>query len=123
VIELDSSLIIIDRAPYGYEDAFSGLYICIACLNKEIDSDVLLLGDGVYSALKNQDSEKALNFPSVEDLTYLIFPEGSLFVHEKSLKERGFMAKDLVEAAELINEQELYEILISKTKKTAFLRI
>lgn len=120
---MESSTIIIDRAPYGYEDSFSGFYVCIACLNKGVDSDVLLLGDGIYAALKGQKSEKGIKFPSVEELTYLIFPEGSLFVHESSLKERGFNEKDLVEAAELINDQELEEIIISKTHNTAFLRI
>jgi tRNA 2-thiouridine synthesizing protein C len=120
---LDSATIIIDRAPYGYEDAFSGFYVCIACLNKGVDSDVLLLGDGVYAALAGQKSEERIKFPSVEELTYLIFPEGSLFVHEKSLKERGFTEEDLVEAAELINDRELFEIMSSKTKNTAFLRI
>lgn len=120
---MESALIIIDRAPYGYEDSFSGFYVCIACLNKEVDADVLLIGDGVYAALEGQQSEIELKFPSVEELTYLIFPEGSLFVHEKSLNERGFEEKDLVEAAELINDQELYEIMAAKTKNTAFLRI
>jgi sulfur relay (sulfurtransferase) DsrF/TusC family protein len=119
---MESSVIIIDKAPYGYEDAFSGFYVCIACLNKDIDADVLLTGDGVYAALKGQQSENGLNFPSVEELTYLIFPEGSLFVHEKSLHERGFEEKNLVEAAELINDQELYEIMSSKSN-VAFLRI
>ncbi len=120
---MDSATIIIDQAPYGYEDAFSGFYVCIACLNKGVDADILLLGDGVYAALQGQQSEKGIKFPSVEELTYLIFPEGSLFVHEKSLKERGFGEEDLVEAAELINDQELCEILSSKTKNTTFLRI
>ncbi|MCK9151084.1 DsrE family protein [Methanobacterium alcaliphilum] len=120
---MESATIIIDRAPYGYEDAFSGLYVCIACLNKHVDSDVLLLGDGVYAALEGQDSENRIKFPSVEELTYLIFPEGSLFVHEKSLRERGFDEEDLVEAAEIITDKELQEIIISKSHNIAFLRI
>ncbi|MDO8869425.1 MAG: DsrE family protein [Methanobacteriaceae archaeon] len=120
---MESSFIIIDKAPYGYEDAFSGFYVSIACLNKELDSDVLLIGDGVYAALGGQQSESRLNFPCVEELTYLIFPEGSLFVHEKSLQDRGFKEKDLVEAAEIINDQELYEIMAVKSKNTTFLRI
>lgn len=88
-----------------------------------MDADVLLLGDGIYAALEGQESENKIKFPSVEELTYLIFPEGSLFIHENSLKERGFDESDLVEAAELINDQELKEIMCSKTHKTAFLKI
>lgn len=118
---MKSSLIIIDKAPYGSEDAFSGFYVVIACLNSGLDADVLLIEDGVYAAVSNQVSD-SIRYPNVEELTYLIFPEGSVFVHEKSLTERGLSDKDLVEAAEVINDRELYEIFRLK-KDTAILKI
>jgi len=52
---MDSFLIIVDKAPYGYEHTFSGFYVAIACLNKGMDADVLLVGDGIYAAIKNQE--------------------------------------------------------------------
>jgi Uncharacterized protein involved in the oxidation of intracellular sulfur len=120
---MDSVLIIIDKAPYGWEDAFSGFYVAIACLNRELDANVLLTGDGVYAALEGQKPEETIKYPSVEDLTYLIFPEGSLFVHKKSMEDRGLSDKDLVEAAQSVDDEELYEIIKSKTDGTAFLKI
>ncbi|NMC58297.1 MAG: hypothetical protein GYA51_02720 [Candidatus Methanofastidiosa archaeon] len=43
---------ITDKPPYGYEDAFGGIYVAIACLDKGVEADVVLMGDGVCAALK-----------------------------------------------------------------------
>ncbi|UTB32780.1 MAG: DsrE family protein [Methanobacterium sp. ERen5] len=112
---MSSSLIIIDKAPYGRENAMSGIYIAIASLDKGIKFDILLMGDGVYVALKNQSSDKAIHYPSVSELIYSIFPNGTLFVHLASLIERGIKYEDLIEIAELVDGKTLYNI--SKTKK------
>lgn len=110
---MDSVLIIIDKGPYGWEDAFSGFFVEIACLNRQINADVVLIEDGVYAALDGQNSDD-LKFPGVGELTYLIFPEGNIFVYNDSLKERGILEDDLVETVEVINDKELYDILKSK---------
>ncbi len=120
---MDSVLIIIDKAPYGHEDAFSGFYAAIACLNRGMNADVLLVEDGVYAALEDQEPGGSIKYPNVGELSYLIFPEGSLFVHLSSMKDRGIEEEDLVEAAQVITDTEFYDIIKSKTKKTAFIRI
>ena len=120
---MDSILIIVDKAPYGYEDTFSGFYIAIACLNRGMDADVLLVGDGVYAAIKNQQPGGSVSYPNVGELSYLVFPEGKIFVHQESMLERGVKEDNLVEAAQIINDTGLYEIIKSKTKETAFIRI
>ena len=120
---MESIIIVIDKAPYGWEDAFSGFYVAIACLNRNVDADVLLLGDGVYAALEGQNPGKGIKYPHVGELAYLIFPEGNMFVLEESLNERGILEEDLVEAAEIIDDDEFYEIIESKGSKTAFIRI
>ncbi len=111
---MQSALIIIDKAPYGYENALSGIYIAIAGLDKGIQADILLMGEGVYSALKDQSSEKTIGYPSVGELTYSIFPEGNLFIHLNSLTQRGIEYGDLVEIAELIDDKTLYNLSKSK---------
>lgn len=110
---MDSVLVIIDKAPYGYEDAFSGFFVEIACLNRQLDSDIVLIGDGVYAAIDGQNSEN-IKFPGVGELTYLIFPEGNIFVYDGSLKERGIDEDNLMETVEIIGDKRLYEILKSK---------
>ena len=112
---MSSSLVIIDKAPYGHENALSGIYIAIASLDKGIKSDVLLMGDGVYAAQKNQFSEKTIQYPSVSELIYSLFPYGTLYVHLDSLIERGIEYEDLIEIAELIDGKTLYNL--SKSKK------
>jgi len=111
---MQSALIIIDKAPYGYENALSGIYIAIAGLDKGVHTDVLLMGDGVYVALKDQSSEKTIGYPSVGELSYSIFPEGNLFIHLDSLTQRGIEYGDLVEIAELIDDKTLYNLSKSK---------
>jgi len=111
---MQSALIIIDKAPYGYENALSGIYIAIAGVDKGIPTDILLMGDGIYTALKDQSSEKTIGYPSVGDLTYSIFPDGNLFIHMDSLTRRGIAHGELVEIAELVDDKTLYNILKSK---------
>jgi tRNA 2-thiouridine synthesizing protein C len=120
---MESILIIVDKAPYGYEDTFSAFYVSIACLNRGMPSDVLLVGDGVYAAMKDQKPSGSINYPNVGELSYLIFPEGSVLVHKESMQDRGIMEDDLVEAAQIIDDDEFYELIQSKTKQTAFIRI
>jgi tRNA 2-thiouridine synthesizing protein C len=120
---MDSIIIIVDKAPYGYEDTFSAFYVSIACLNRGMASDVLLVGDGVYAAMKDQKPGGSINYPNVGELSYLIFPEGSIYVHLESMHERGLNEDDLVEAAQVIDDREFYQIVSSKTEKTAFVRI
>lgn len=110
---MDSVLIIINKAPYGYEDAFSGFFVEIACLNQQLGADVILMEDGVYAAIDGQDSDN-IKFPGVGELTYLIFPEGNIFVHDGSLKDRGILEDDLMETVEIIDDRRFYEILKSK---------
>lgn len=112
---MSSSLVIIDKAPYGHENALSGIYIAIASLDRDIEADVLLMGDGVYAALKNQSGEKMIGYPSVSELIYSLFPTGTLFAHLDSLIQRGIKYEDLVEITELIDNKTLYNL--SKSKK------
>ena len=120
---MKSILIVVDKAPYGYEDTFSAFYVSIACINKGMQADVLLLGDGVYAAIKGQKPGGTVNYPNVGELSYLIFPESKILVHSHSMEERSIKEEDLVEAAQVIDDIELGKILLSKTKDKAFIRM
>lgn len=76
--------------------------------------DVLLIEDGVYAAMKNQDSERAIRYPNVSELAYLIFPQGKIFVHVDSMMQRGVKSNDLIDIAEVVDDKYLYKI--SKAK-------
>ena len=120
---MESILIVVDKAPYGYEDTFSAFYVSIACLNRGMQADVLLIGDGVYAAIKGQKPGGTVDYPNVGELSYLIFPESKIFVHSSSLERRSIEEGELVEAAEIIDDIQLSQILLSKTKNRAFMRL
>lgn len=120
---MKSVFIIVDKAPYGYEDTFSAFYVAIACLNKGMHADVLLLGDGIYSAIKEQKPGGSVNYPNVGELSYLIFPEGSVYIHKGSMDDRGVTENDLVEAVDVVNDSRLREIIKSRTNNAVFIRI
>lgn len=113
---MKSVLVIIDKAPYGRENALGGLYIAIACLDRGFNVDVLLMDDGVYAALNCQNSEESINYPSIGELMYSVFPEGKIFVHADSLIQRGLDDYDLIEITELIENKSLYDVMQSKSK-------
>lgn len=111
---MPSAIVIIDKAPYGCENALSGIYVALAAMEKNIDTDVLLIGEGVYAALKNQRAERSIHYPSVGELIYSLFPNANLYVYAKSLIEKSIEYEDLIETAELIEDKSLLEILESK---------
>ena len=113
---MNSILISVNKAPYGRENALGGLYIAIACLNKGINADILLIEDGVYASLDNQNSESAINYPNIGELMYSVFPQGKIFVHVDSLIQRGLDSPDLIDIVEIVDDKSLYDIVKSKSK-------
>jgi sulfur relay (sulfurtransferase) DsrF/TusC family protein len=107
-----SIVIIISKAPYGHETVHGGLYTAIACLNEAARVIVVLINDGVYSALKGQHPERALGYPSIEDLLYALFPDGKVVVDASSLRERGIRREELVETVEVISEDRLLNMIL-----------
>jgi tRNA 2-thiouridine synthesizing protein C len=113
---MNSVLVLINKAPYGRENALGALYVVIACLDKEFSADILLLDDGVYAALDNQNSESTINHPNIAELMYSIFPQGKIFVHIDSLIQRDLDYPDLIDIVEIVDDNSLYGIVKSKSK-------
>ncbi len=113
---MKSVMIVIDKAPYGRENALGGLYVAIACLDRDFSADVLLLDDGVYAALACQNSEESIHYPNIGELMYSVFPQGKIFVHVDSLIQRGLDYNDLIEITEIIEDKSLYDVMQSKSK-------
>jgi len=113
---MKSVLIVIDKAPYGRENALGGLYIAIACLDRDFSADVFLFDDGVYAALDCQKSEESINYPNIGELMYSVFPQGKIYVHVDSLIQRGLDDYDLIQIADIIDDKTLYDVIKSKNK-------
>jgi len=105
-----SVVIIITKVPYGHESVYGGLYTAIACSDRNLLAIVILLDDGVYSAMKGQASEN-LSYPCIEDLFYTLAPNVKVYVHEQSMVERGIERDRLIEIVEVIEDKRLLALL------------
>ncbi|MBS7287354.1 MAG: DsrE family protein [Candidatus Freyarchaeota archaeon] len=111
VVRFEKIILIITKPPYGLEDCFSGLYVAVACLNSSLRCNVIFIGDGVYAALAQQNTEK-LSVPSVEDLIYALLPDAKLYIHKKSLLERGIPESKIIKGIRLVEDEEVAELLL-----------
>lgn len=102
---MKSILYLLDRAPYGSENAFGLLNA--AAVSIKMDTTVGLYADGVYLALAEQDS-KALGVPNLSDIIYA-YPELRILAHEPSIMERGLLSQSLIERVELVDEDKFLE--------------
>ena len=109
---VESVVILITSAPYGRENTYGGLYTAIASLDLGLRTVVVLMGDGVYSALKGQSAEKSLGYPTIGDLFHQLHPEAKIYAESSSLRERGLEQTDLIEIVEPIPDRELPDIFL-----------
>lgn len=103
-----SAFYLLDCAPYGSEKAF-GLLNAAAVSIGRMDVTVGLYGDGVYLALKGQDS-RLLAVPNLADILYA-YGEMRVVAHEPSLLERGLFFEGLIETVELADEEAFLEAM------------
>ncbi|MGB3944466.1 MAG: DsrE family protein [Methanothrix sp.] len=103
-----SAFYLLDSAPYGSEKAF-GLLNAAAVSIGEMEVTVGLYGDGVYLALKDQDS-RLLSMPNLADILYA-YGEMRVNAHEPSVLDRGLFFEGLIETAELADEEAFLEAM------------
>jgi len=109
---MDSIAFVITSAPYGREEAFRGIYLSFATVSKHVITFLLLLGDGVYSALKDQRG-KIIEYPDVSQLVQNILAmEGRAYASRSSCEVRGIKKDELIEGVELASDIRLAWILV-----------
>ncbi|MEM2915261.1 MAG: DsrE family protein, partial [Candidatus Bathyarchaeia archaeon] len=91
-----STVIIITKPPYGHENAYGALYTAIAGQETTLPSTIVLVGDGVYCALKNQTSEDTIRYPSIEKLFHTLSAGTEILVEETSLVERKIPKESII---------------------------
>lgn len=106
---LNSILTIVEKAPYGREDAFAGLRFALSQIaSGGMDkSDTILLEDGVYNAMKGQKSDEIgmpSNFDATEDL---IDMEGKVFCVKEDLDKREISKENILEGVEIISREKI----------------
>ena len=109
---MDSIVIIITMAPYGREDSFNGLYLPIVTIAEEVKTEVLLIEDGVFCALKAERA-KDMKYPSVSELvSSTLILEGKVYADTLSCEVRGIKGDELLEGVELVSDEKIAQILI-----------
>ena len=113
-----SMCVVITRAPYGREDAFSGLRLALSGVTHGSQFTVVLRGDGVWSALRGQRAE-AIAMPSNETVVSDILEMGgAVLAEEGALAARGLSPEDLVEGVQVAPAGRLDGIVLSHDAST-----
>ena len=103
-------LIFLTEGTYGlFDGPFNAIQIGNAVLAMEKNATIVLLDEGVYFGVKNQDpSEIELpnNTNYIQDFLEL---GGLILVLETSLKKRGLLIDDLIEGITLIDYSQLVQ--------------
>ncbi len=105
-------LISVIHGTYGHQDDnYGALLLGNGILSKGGEATLYLKGDGVYLAVKNQDPND-IGFPNnLDELSDFLELGGEMKVDSKDLESRGLLSEDLVEDAQVIEEEKIMELL------------
>ena len=110
---VDTMFSIITKPPYGLEDAFAGLRLAYSQMASGtfFRSDVLLMDDGVFNAVKTQESE-AVGMPSnLDAISDLLGFECKVFCVREDLGERMIPEVMVTDMVKMISRKEIPAIL------------
>jgi tRNA 2-thiouridine synthesizing protein C len=103
-------VIVVKSAPYGSTNAGEGIRAAVALAGMDLETTVLLIGDGVFVALKNQIPEVIGAASLKEGLANADEFGARIVAHEESLSERGISKDDLLKV-ELVNSDAVSRLI------------
>jgi sulfur relay (sulfurtransferase) DsrF/TusC family protein len=105
-------LISVIHGTYGHQDDnYGALLLANGILSKGGETTIYLKGDGVYLAVKNQDPND-IGFPNnLDELGDFLELGGEMKVDKRSLNSRGLLQGDLVEDAQVIDDDKIMDLL------------
>ena len=101
-----SVLVLIKSKPYGKILNFEGWRAAVGMFGMDHESTMLCIGDGVYSLLRNMNDMPVRMFKAV----FKSF-DGRICVSKRSLDEREIHSDELIEEAEVLDEQGVANLL------------
>ncbi len=103
-------LIFLTQGTYGlFDDSFNAIQVGNAVLATEKNATIVLLDEGVYFGVKNQDPsgiELPNNTNYIEDFLEL---GGRILALEPSLKKRGLQDDDLIDGIKIIDHSQVVQ--------------
>jgi len=104
----DPVLFMLTRGTYGrFDDVYGAILVANATLAKQQGATMLLVNDGIYLAMKNQDPSRislGSNLPEISDFHEL---GGRLLAHRGSIEKRGVETTDLIDGVEIIEDDRI----------------
>ena len=104
----NSVLFLLTRGTYGrFDDAYGTVLVANAALAKQQDATIMLIGNGIYFAMRNQEPSDIFlpnNLPEISDFLEL---GGKILVHRGSLEKRGIEQDELIEDIEMIEDNQI----------------
>ena len=104
----DGILILLTQGNYGrYDDVFSAIQVGNAVLAVDLPATLLLMDDGVYFGVRNQDPRELglrSNLYYIQDFLDL---GGRMLALNGSLERRSLSSEDLVEGIQIIDASQM----------------
>jgi sulfur relay (sulfurtransferase) DsrF/TusC family protein len=104
----NSVMFLITRGTYGrFDDAYGAILVANAALAKQQAATFMLIGNGIYLAMKDQEPSDIFlpnNLPEISDFIEL---GGRILVHQGSIEKRGVSRDELLEDIEIIEDNRI----------------
>jgi sulfur relay (sulfurtransferase) DsrF/TusC family protein len=101
-------MFLITRGTYGrFDDAYGAILVANAALAKQQAATFMLIGNGIYLAMKDQEPSDIFlpnNLPEISDFIEL---GGRILVHQGSIEKRGVSRDELLEDIEIIEDNRI----------------
>lgn len=112
-----SICVISTRTPYGGHSAREALDIALVSASYDIETSLLLMGDGVYQLLKSHDAGKIPHKNFTDMLRVLpLYGIETIHVDEASLDDRGVNLNDIQEEVTMLGRSDLPQFIQRHTR-------
>ena len=116
-----SVCVISTRAPYSSQSAREALDVALVSASYDLDTSLLLMGDGVYQLLDNQSPEQLPRKNLTAMLKALpMYGVETIYVDADSLEERGIDENQLLPMFTLLEEGALAPFIAQHDKVLNF---
>jgi sulfur relay (sulfurtransferase) DsrF/TusC family protein len=103
-------LILLTEGTYGtFDGPFNAIQVGNAVLALEKNATIVLLDEGVYSGVKNQDPSEIELLNNTDYIQDFLDLGGHILALEPSLKKRGLLDEDVIEGIKLIDHSQLVQ--------------
>ena len=121
-------LVIITKPPYSREESFGAISFAGTGPAADVDTAVVFTGEGIYNAVKNQNSsdylkvgENSYGAPNIEKLIRDMSEAGvSFYIINEDITKRGVKPDKLIESVKPISEDTYADLILEYDVSTVY---